>query len=131
VVNWASDVTVANGACEYTARWLERGDLLRWSVSLSAGSDVRVFAYWVTRPRDAHAKVSAELLVDSVIATGEACEGSHRASEDDGGVLWLCADNVASWWYEKTIQATLTVEKAVEEVAQSRLTIAGYRILNE
>ena len=131
MVDWASAVTVANGACEYTARWLERGDLLRWSVTLSAGSDVRVFAYWCTRPRDANATVSAELLVDSVVETGQVCSGSHRASEAEGGVLWLCVDNVASWWYEKTVRATLVVEKAVEKAAESQPTLAGYRILNE
>ena len=100
-----------NGASEFTSHWLDAGDALRWSVVLCEGETVRIAVHWVARAGN------AVVLHDAEIQTEETCEGKHVAAES--GVVWLCADNVGSWWYPRVVRATFAHEAAPRETSTS------------
>jgi hypothetical protein len=101
--DWNAEVKVNNGACEYTACWLDEGDALRWRVHLATGDDVGVYLYWMGN------EGAPAVLHDARLAATEACSGSHVAP--CSGVVWVCADNNASWWNAKGVRVTLDVDK--------------------
>ena len=148
----STGVTVANMGCEFVTRWLEKGETLKWKVRLSSGESIRVFAYWMAEAPNSSSggasgggnggnggsgtmapRAQAELLQDVALKAEEACDGSYTA-EAASGVVWLCADNVASWWYEKVVHASLItiqpsstpdekVEAKVEALAEATAAV--------
>ena len=112
VVDWDQQVTVANGASEFTSRWLDAGETLQWKVALCEGETVRIAVHWVATAGN------AVVLHDAEIKTSETCEGKHVAAES--GVVWLCVDNVASWWYPRVVRATFTHEAATQPTSTAK-----------
>ena len=73
---------------------------------LRGGESVRFVAYWIARAG------SCELLQDATVTPTEPATLRYVAPEGSSGVVWLCADNVASWWYPKVIKADIVREAA-------------------
>jgi len=135
---WAAGLTVANGTCEFTTRWLRAREALHWQVRLSGGSSdtVRLFVAWVpyARAPSAADAVTADgevagravasaaqesayyrVLHDSTITPSDAGVHSHMA--DVEGIVWLCVDNTASWWNAYTVSVTFTHDAAAGDSA--------------
>lgn len=135
---WASGLSVANGTCEFTTRWLRARETLRWQVRLSGGSSdtIRLFVAWVPYARAPSAAGAAtvgsattgggvsaapdgacyRVLHDSAITPSTAGVYSHVAGETEG-LIWLCVDNTASWWNAYTVSVTFTHENAANDTA--------------
>ena len=108
--DWSASggVTVGFGTTEFTTRWLEPGETLKCSITLTGGDIVRVVATWV--PEDAASEAPrCEIVHDAMITTAQTAQCSYTA-RGGAGVLWICADNVASWMRTKTITATIVSE---------------------
>ena len=110
-VEW-SNVTVANGACEFCSCWLEAGQTVRWTVTLRSGSDgMKVCSAFVIDETGATCDEREEVLAASSADEPAALSGSHTA-EAKGGVFWLCLDNVSAYWYARTCAVVLQTAPA-------------------
>ena len=136
---WETGLSVANGTCEFTTRWLRARDTLRWQVRLSGGSSdtVRLFVAWVPYARAPSATDPAavgggvaggavasaapdgacyRVLHDSAITPSTGGAHSHVAGEEEG-IIWLCVDNTASWWNAYTVSVAFTHDAVADDSA--------------
>lgn len=127
VVDWGAAVTVANGACEFTARWVAPGETLRWKIALTGGDTVRVFVCWLSEASGS----ALDYLADVVISTGEVCAGrkvvplgGDGGDGGGGGCVWLCVDNADAWWNTKEVRAEISLD-APQSAASAEVEVDG------
>lgn len=96
-----SSLIVPEGSQEYTVRWLEKGQTCNWVVTCLEGPDVG-FLYAFLSSREVGGAEGRKHSCEEVkVYNGSPHEGSWTATE--AGVLWLCINNVFSWFTPKTI----------------------------
>ena len=109
-VDWSREVQIDAGVLEPTTRWLEAGDVAEWTIVLTAGADVTVRTCFLPQAEGAVAQGGGADEKSEVLEAGETCRGQCAAT--GAGVLWLCLDNVSSWFKAKTVRATIVHTKA-------------------
>merc|ERR1711971_1395637 len=99
-VDW-TNLVIANGTKEYTARWLNAGDVCRWSLILEDGNDVQFHKAFLAEDMDSEGQSKEAISEEVTVYAGDTYEAEFTA--ECVGVLWLCIDNFSSWWNTKTV----------------------------